>query len=503
MQTWDTSIASAVTVSITSGGGSSSTSFSYSFSNGYLSTISSTGSFLAPEPNLPAGGSQPGFSVWFTYAMGNPLAGKPGTRYKVTYVRDLKKLAELREKVWEEWMSGIPARLRPLIEAMIDGRGIDRDKIADAIIALYRLEYEATKKKIEEAKEKIDQATGGAAGAGGAGAGIGSIPWAEIGGGLVELLVPPGVRVLVGSLLGALPTSLDSNSNIILKTKLLPAFDEIATELAERGVIISGSEASGKSYWSDGLVFTRDLEGNIHVWYADSGWVWNELVHVGILDPQTMMVRRGANQVTLAQIEHEVEGWGTTTGDWDEWFEEHAWDFAARTIVNLIAEEIDPDYRDTVILAGNTMAALAEQGVEWTVTGAPAIKTAASVKAAAAAIGGATSGRAAVSGVRRFRSFSELKRKLGPAGEGKVWHHIVEQRKPLVAKFGAEAIHSTENVVSVSREVNQAIANYYSRIRPFTGGKTVRKWLETQSFAKQTKFGRRILDLAQRARRLP
>jgi RHS repeat-associated protein len=102
---------------------------------------------------------------------------------------------------------------------------------------------------------------------------------------------------------------------------------------------------------------------------------------------------------------------------------------------------------------------------------------------------------------KSFKSFDALKRELGPAGEGKVWHHIVEQR--LEGRFGAEAIHNTSNVVAISREANQAIANYYSSIRRFTGGKTVREWLETQSFAEQDAFGRRILDAVLNNRPLP
>lgn len=43
-----------------------------------------------------------------------------------------------------------------------------------------------------------------------------------------------------------------------------------------------------------------------------------------------------------------------------------------------------------------------------------------------------------------FRSFSSLKRVLGPAGEGRQWHHVVEQSQ--VGRFGPEAIHNVENV---------------------------------------------------------
>ena len=102
--------------------------------------------------------------------------------------------------------------------------------------------------------------------------------------------------------------------------------------------------------------------------------------------------------------------------------------------------------------------------------------------------------KAVTEGISSFKSFDALKRELGPAGEGRVWHHIVEQRGANVEKFGAEAIHNTENVVNVSREVNQEIANFYSsKQRQFTGNQTVREWLGTQSYAQQREFGVKIL----------
>lgn len=102
-----------------------------------------------------------------------------------------------------------------------------------------------------------------------------------------------------------------------------------------------------------------------------------------------------------------------------------------------------------------------------------------------------------------FASFRAFKRAMGSAGEGKVWHHIVEQRASNIARFGAEAIHNTHNVLPISREANQAIADYYSSIRRFTGGKTVREWLRAQSFAEQDAFGRKILNAVLDKKPLP
>jgi hypothetical protein len=45
---------------------------------------------------------------------------------------------------------------------------------------------------------------------------------------------------------------------------------------------------------------------------------------------------------------------------------------------------------------------------------------------------------------RAFKSFDAFKNAMGPAGENKAWHHIVEQRRINVERFGAEAIHNTE-----------------------------------------------------------
>jgi hypothetical protein len=93
-----------------------------------------------------------------------------------------------------------------------------------------------------------------------------------------------------------------------------------------------------------------------------------------------------------------------------------------------------------------------------------------------------------------YRSFDAFKRAMGSAGDGNVWHHIVEQRTVNVERFGAAAIHNTINVIKVSGQVNQAIANYYSSKTFFTNGETVRDWLSTQSYEEQYQFGQDILQ---------
>jgi hypothetical protein len=123
---------------------------------------------------------------------------------------------------------------------------------------------------------------------------------------------------------------------------------------------------------------------------------------------------------------------------------------------------------------------------------------------ASAGSAGSFAPNAQKSASQSFKSFDSLKRSLGPAGEGQVYHHIVEQRAANVQRFGAETIHNTQNVVAVPRELNQTIANYYSSKRPsFTGNVTVREWLNTKSYAQQREFGSDILTRAVAGKPLP
>ncbi len=57
--------------------------------------------------------------------------------------------------------------------------------------------------------------------------------------------------------------------------------------------------------------------------------------------------------------------------------------------------------------------------------------------------------------------------------------------------------------MAVPREVNQRIADYYSKKQPFTGGKTVREWLDSQSYEKQKEFGLMILQRVIEGKPLP
>ncbi|RKH00368.1 hypothetical protein D7V97_30430 [Corallococcus sp. CA053C] len=105
----------------------------------------------------------------------------------------------------------------------------------------------------------------------------------------------------------------------------------------------------------------------------------------------------------------------------------------------------------------------------------------------------AGSGDESGGGPKAYASFKSFKRAMGPAGEGKEWHHIVEQTDGNVARFGPKAIHNVENVIPVDEAVHRQISGLYSSIRSYSQGKTVRTWLSTQSLEAQRMFGLKVL----------
>ena len=108
-----------------------------------------------------------------------------------------------------------------------------------------------------------------------------------------------------------------------------------------------------------------------------------------------------------------------------------------------------------------------------------------------------TGGRLLPNGHRAWRSHSGITRALGSPGKGKRWHHIVEQHKGNVKRFGPEAIHNTENVISLEAGLHTDLSAFYSSKRRFitgTDGLTVRQWISAQSYEAQQEFGRRAIE---------
>lgn len=92
-----------------------------------------------------------------------------------------------------------------------------------------------------------------------------------------------------------------------------------------------------------------------------------------------------------------------------------------------------------------------------------------------------------------FNTFRELKKAIGPAGERKVWHHIVEQSQIEKSGFSPKLIHNTKNIIAIDSTIHTRISGYYSTKPEFTRGKTIRDWLAGQSYQKQYQFGLNVL----------
>jgi hypothetical protein len=111
--------------------------------------------------------------------------------------------------------------------------------------------------------------------------------------------------------------------------------------------------------------------------------------------------------------------------------------------------------------------------------------------------GGGAAAAVSADSFRSWGSFSGLKNALGPAGEGKQWHHIVEQTPGNVERFGPHALHNTQNVIPLETALHQEVSGFYSSIRPgITNSRTltIRQWLSTQSYEAQRAFGLKAIE---------
>jgi RHS repeat-associated protein len=92
-----------------------------------------------------------------------------------------------------------------------------------------------------------------------------------------------------------------------------------------------------------------------------------------------------------------------------------------------------------------------------------------------------------------YSSFRAAKTDLGSPGAGNVFDHVIERSQIGRSGFAPEEIHNPFNLNPISARANQIKANYYSSKQPFTGGLTVRDWLNGQSFRDQYEFGMDVL----------
>ncbi|MDD5928543.1 MAG: hypothetical protein PUC37_01945 [Spirochaetales bacterium] len=93
-----------------------------------------------------------------------------------------------------------------------------------------------------------------------------------------------------------------------------------------------------------------------------------------------------------------------------------------------------------------------------------------------------------------YSSFGKLKKALGSAGDGKQWHHIVEQSQIKKSNFSPTQIHNTDNIIAIDAATHAKISGYYStKSFRFTNGLSVRDWLVGKSFEEQYNFGLEVL----------
>jgi hypothetical protein len=95
-----------------------------------------------------------------------------------------------------------------------------------------------------------------------------------------------------------------------------------------------------------------------------------------------------------------------------------------------------------------------------------------------------------------FESFKFLKNILGPAGPGKAWHHIVNNKAANIAKYGEKAIQNIFNVIKIphgKKTLHSAITAVYNTKADIAKGLTVGQWLTTKSYAYQYWYGIKTL----------
>lgn len=88
-----------------------------------------------------------------------------------------------------------------------------------------------------------------------------------------------------------------------------------------------------------------------------------------------------------------------------------------------------------------------------------------------------------------YSTFAKAKTELGSAGDGKQWHHIVEQCQISKSGFSPESIHNTNNLIAIDDTVHRKISGLFSSKQLYSEGMTVRNWLAGKSFDFQYKFG--------------
>jgi hypothetical protein len=98
-----------------------------------------------------------------------------------------------------------------------------------------------------------------------------------------------------------------------------------------------------------------------------------------------------------------------------------------------------------------------------------------------------------------FKTFPRFKGAIGHAPEGYEWHHIVPQTGKNIEKFTAPAIHNTNNLVLLPKDLHTQISAHYASKQISADNILVRDWLGKMSFDEQAAYGRQVLEDFRRA----
>ena len=95
-----------------------------------------------------------------------------------------------------------------------------------------------------------------------------------------------------------------------------------------------------------------------------------------------------------------------------------------------------------------------------------------------------------------YNSFYQVKKAIGSPGQGREWHHIVEQSQIKKSGFDVQMIQNPKNLISIDKGIHRKISGYYNSIDiRLKSGIKVRDWLAGQSYEAQYEFGIKVLKM--------
>ena len=95
-----------------------------------------------------------------------------------------------------------------------------------------------------------------------------------------------------------------------------------------------------------------------------------------------------------------------------------------------------------------------------------------------------------------FVDYNDFKKIYGSAGEGKEWHHIVEQSQIEKSGFDPKLINNGGNIIPIDAATHRKVSGYYKRLVPGTN-MSFRDWLAYKGFSyeQQAKIGEYVLEM--------